>query len=79
MVAKATEKVINIGGEGEVAGALNVQGEWILREGWRASRNTEMVKMGCKSSSISLFRLVASSIRVSMVLLEALPVQRACG
>jgi RHS repeat-associated protein len=30
--------VVNLGGEGEVSGALNVQGKWVLDEGWRASR-----------------------------------------
>lgn len=34
----AEEVVVNLGGEGEVAGALNVQGEWILDAAWQSSR-----------------------------------------
>jgi hypothetical protein len=29
---------VNLGGEGEVAGALNQQGPWALQSGWASSR-----------------------------------------
>lgn len=31
--------VVNLGGEGEVAGALNQQGPWALNPNWRSSRD----------------------------------------
>lgn len=30
--------VVNLGGEGEVPGALNQQGPWVLTPGWRSSQ-----------------------------------------
>jgi RHS repeat-associated protein len=36
--AVAATAVVNLGGEGEVAGAINVQGPWILQGGWFSSQ-----------------------------------------
>jgi RHS repeat-associated protein len=36
------KKVINLAGEGEVAGAVNVNGKWITETGWRTSRNSSI-------------------------------------
>jgi hypothetical protein len=35
---------VNLGGEGEAAGALNQQGPWALRAGWASSRTGQTVE-----------------------------------
>lgn len=40
----AETPAVNLGGEGEVPGAINVQGPWILEPGWRSSREGKTLK-----------------------------------
>ncbi len=35
---------INLGGEGEVPGALNQQGRWVVRPGWKSSQAAQSLR-----------------------------------
>jgi hypothetical protein len=39
-----TRLVLNVGGEGEVPGALNVQGRWVLDPSWRSSQGGQTLE-----------------------------------
>jgi len=47
--------VVNLGGEGEVPGALNVQGEWVQDPLWRSSRKGETLSALLASNHQFLF------------------------
>src|SRR5574338_1546058 len=72
--------VVNLGGEGEAAGALNVQGKWVLDEGWRASRAgqslPELQAAGNKFVVADNFALPFANNSVDRVITNSVPIDR---
>ena len=71
---------VNLGGEGEAAGALNVQGKWVLDEGWRASRAgqslSELQAAGNKFVVADNTALPFANKSVDRVITNSVPIDR---